>query len=243
MRIAIISDIHSNLNALDNVLKKIDKLNIDTLICLGDVVGYGAEPNEVISLTRKYCDFVLMGNHDAAVVGKLDYTYHYKAAKDAIDWTRGALSNDNLEWLLNLPYKMKIKNISFTHGSPVSPEDFLYVYNSGHASLLSQYYDDLLKFSFIGHSHLVKGYSFSKMISDEFRLPRKGFLKNNKYLFSVGSVGQPRDGSPLSAFFLYDTDEESIDVHRVYYDIEPTANKIIDAGLSSNFAKRLFLGI
>ncbi len=243
MRIAIISDIHSNLNALNSVLREIDKLNIDTLVCLGDLVGYGAEPNEVIELIRKYSDYVIIGNHDAAVTGKLDYTYHYKAAKDAIDWTRDILTTENMEWLIALPYKIKIKNISFTHGSPISPEDFLYVYNSSHASLLSQFYDELSGFSFIGHSHLIKGYAFSKILADEFKLPRKGFLKNNKYLFSVGSVGQPRDGSPLSAFFVFDTKEESVDVHRVYYDINPTADKIINAGLSSNFAKRLFLGI
>jgi predicted phosphodiesterase len=243
MKIAIISDIHANLNALNKVLKEIDKLNIDTLVCLGDIVGYGAEANEVSNLIRKNCDFVVLGNHDASVIGKLDYTYHYKAAKDAIDWTRNILTEDNLEWLISLPYKIKIKDISFTHGSPVSPEDFLYVYNSSHANLLSQHYDDLCKFSFVGHSHLVKGYAFSKILSDEFRLPRTGFLKNNKYLFSVGSVGQPRDGSPLSAFFTYDTLEELVEVHRVYYDIEPTARKILDAGLSPNFAKRLFLGI
>lgn len=243
MRIAIISDIHSNLNALNAVLREIDNLNIDTLVCLGDLVGYGAQPNKVVELIKKSCDYVILGNHDAAVIGKLDYSYHYKAAKDAIDWTRNNLTQDNLEWLISLPYKLKIKNISFTHGSPVSPEDFLYVYNSSHASLLSQFYDELSKFSFIGHSHLVKGYAFSKIFSDEFKLPRKGFLKNNKYLFSVGSVGQPRDGSPLSAFFLFDTELKSVDVHRVHYDIHPTADRIINAGLSPNFAKRLFLGI
>jgi len=243
MRIAIISDIHANLNALTEVLKEIEKLNIDTLICLGDIVGYGAEPNEVANLIRENCDFVIMGNHDAATIGKLDYTYHYQAAKDAIDWTKSVLTDDNRDWLYNLPYTFKIKNISFTHGSPISPKDFLYVYNSTHANLLSLHYDNLNEFSFVGHSHLIKGYIFSKMLSDEFRLPRKGFLKNNKYLFSVGSVGQPRDGSPLSAFLLYDTDNEDISIHRVYYDIDLTAKKIIDAGLSSNFAKRLFLGI
>ena len=243
MKIAIISDIHSNFSALSEVLRKIDELNPDTIICLGDLVGYGPQPNEVIELIKKSVDYIVIGNHDAAVTDKLDYSYHYKAAKDAINWTKSKIKEENMEWLKNLPYKVKIKNMTFTHGSPVSPEDFLYVYNNGQATLLSYHFENLTKYSFIGHSHLIKGYSFSKISSDEFKLPRKGFLKNNKYLFSVGSVGQPRDGNPSAAFLIFDDINESVEVFRVQYDIKRTADKIIKEGLSSNFAKRLFLGI
>ncbi len=243
MRIAIISDLHANLEATESVFRQIDKAKVDMIVCLGDLVGYGSEPNEVIQLVKKYTDMVVIGNHDAAVVGKLDYTYHYQAAKDALDWTRKNISDENFDYLNQLQYTRKYKNIGFTHGSPIKPEEFDYIYTIEHAFSLIDDYDLIPTISFIGHSHLIKGYSFNKFIVDEISLPRKGFREQSKYLFSVGSVGQPRDGNPLSAYFIYDTELQEIKVERQFYDIDSTSSKIIKAGLSQSFAKRLFLGI
>jgi predicted phosphodiesterase len=243
VKIAVISDIHANLQALEAVLRQIEKRGVDMIACLGDLVGYGSQPNEVVELIRKNADFVVMGNHDASVVGKLDYSYHYEAAKNALDWTKKVITEDNYNWLNQLPHTRRYKDIGFSHGSPIVPEQFDYVYTIDHAFSLVDEYDTLPHINFIGHSHLIKGYSFSKIMVDEISLPRKGFRVQSKYLFSVGSVGQPRDGNPLSAFFIYDIDNEEVLIERVLYDITDAADKIIKAGLSPNFAKRLSLGI
>lgn len=242
MRIAIISDLHANLPATEAVLRSIDKLNIDQIICLGDLVGYGGSPNEVISLIREYTSFVVLGNHDAAVVGRLNYHYHHDEVKQALSWTRTVLSEDHLEWLSQLYYIRRYKDYAFSHGSPISPEQFAYIYTPEQAYLLSQSYEKLPFISFIGHSHLVRGYTFNKIHVNEITLPRRGFRTHSKYLFSVGSVGQPRDGNAKAAFAVFDTTEERIWIERVDYDQREAALAIINAGLSERFATRLFQG-
>ena len=242
MKLALISDIHANLQALEAVFKKIETLNVDMIVALGDFVGYGAQPNEVIDLVKKYVDITIIGNHDAAVLNKIDYSDHRESAKHVIDWTRNQLTDENYSWLNRLPYTRKYKHIGFTHGTPIAPEDFGYVYTMNHAYHLSNGCALLPQISFIGHSHLIKGYVFNKMRVNEILLPRKGFRDDSKYLFSVGSVGQPRDGNPFAAFLTYDLDEASIMTHRVYYNVSIAAKKILDSGLDEHFAQRIFLG-
>ena len=120
MRIGIFSDIHSNLEALTAVLRAFEKERIDRFVCLGDTVGYGASPNETCELVRKTAAFTILGNHDAAVAGRMDYSYYYDAARHALDLHAAILSPENMEWLRALPYEVREGSLGFCHGSPIN---------------------------------------------------------------------------------------------------------------------------
>jgi diadenosine tetraphosphatase ApaH/serine/threonine PP2A family protein phosphatase len=244
MRIGIISDIHSNLEALTQSLAALERHRPDRVICLGDVVGYGASVNECCELVRKVSEVTLLGNHDAAVAGRMDYSFYYDAARHALDWTASRIAPDHLEWLRSLPHAHRIENVQFTHGNPISPEAYEYVFAIEQARELLPHLDELADVNFIGHSHLCKAFALNaagdvaEVVATKFGL-RRGY----KYVVSVGSVGQPRDCDNRACFVVYDTVERIVEYHRAAYDIETAAQKIFDADLALNFGKRLFLGV
>jgi diadenosine tetraphosphatase ApaH/serine/threonine PP2A family protein phosphatase len=244
MRVAILSDIHSNLEALTAALAVIDREQPDRVICLGDVVGYGASVNPCCELIRARAAVTLLGNHDAAVAGRMDYSFYYDAARHALDWTASRIDPDHLEWLRSLPYIHNEGGICFSHGSPVEPQAYDYVFALEQARELIPHARTLADVTFIGHSHLCKTFALapggevSEVISTRFGL-RKGY----KYVVSVGSVGQPRDGDNRACLVIYDAATREVEFHRVAYDIETAAQKIFDADLALNFGKRLFLGV
>jgi diadenosine tetraphosphatase ApaH/serine/threonine PP2A family protein phosphatase len=244
MRIAILSDIHSNLEALTETLALLERDPPDRLICLGDVVGYGASVNECCDLIRQRAAVTLLGNHDAAVSGRMDYSFYYDAARHALDWTASRIDPVNLDWLRGLGFVHREGEVSFSHGSPVSPETYEYVFAIEQARELIPHLPDLAEVSFIGHSHLTKAFALhpggdvNEVVSNRFGL-RRGY----KYVVSVGSVGQPRDCDNRACFVTYDTERREVTYHRVPYDIESSAQKIFDADLALNFGKRLFLGV
>jgi diadenosine tetraphosphatase ApaH/serine/threonine PP2A family protein phosphatase len=243
MRIGVISDIHSNIEALREVLRRVETLNVDRLVCLGDVVGYGASVNECCELIRQHCEVTLLGNHDAAVAGRMDYSFYYDAARHALDWTANVISDENLAWLRSLPYTYRIGEVGFSHGSPIDPRAYEYIFALEQARELTPYVEELPEITFIGHSHLCKAFAIggdevTDVVAQTFEV-RPGF----RYLSSVGSVGQPRDYDNRACFVVYDTDERAVTYHRVEYDIEASAQKIFDADLALNFGKRLFLGV
>ena len=127
MRIAILSDVHANLEALSEVERIIAERGVDQVACLGDVVGYGASPNECCDILRRLATVVLLGNHDAAVTGRMDYAFYYDAARHALDWTARNLRPDNLEWLASLPYTHRMGDVGLSHGSPIRPEAYDYI--------------------------------------------------------------------------------------------------------------------
>jgi len=244
MRIGIISDIHSNLEALTAVLAVLELQKPDRVMCLGDVVGYGASVNECCSLVRKTAEVTLLGNHDAAVAGRMDYSFYYDAARHALDWTASRIDPDHLEWLRSLPYGHRIEHVGFTHGNPVDPEAYAYVFALEQARELLPHLDALADVNFIGHSHLCKAFALDqKGDVTEVVATRFGLRRGYKYVISVGSVGQPRDCDNRACFVTYDTEERVVEYHRVPYDIEASAQKIFDADLALNFGKRLFLGV
>jgi len=244
MRIGIISDIHSNLEALTAVLAVLEQRKPDRVMCLGDVVGYGASVNECCSLVRKTAEVTLLGNHDAAVAGRMDYSFYYDAARHALDWTASRIDPDHLEWLRSLPYGHRIEHVGFTHGNPVDPEAYAYVFALEQARELLPHLDALADVNFIGHSHLCKAFALDqKGDVTEVVATRFGLRRGYKYVISVGSVGQPRDCDNRACFVTYDTEERVVEYHRVPYDIEASAQKIFDADLALNFGKRLFLGV
>jgi diadenosine tetraphosphatase ApaH/serine/threonine PP2A family protein phosphatase len=244
MRIAILSDIHSNLEALTAALALVDREKPDRVVCLGDVVGYGASVNECCALIRSRAEVTLLGNHDAAVAGRMDYSFYYDAARHALDWTASRIDPSHLDWLRSLPYTHEEAGLCLSHGSPVEPQAYDYVFALEQARELVPHARKLAPITFVGHSHLCKTFALapggdvSEVISTRFVL-RKGF----KYVVSVGSVGQPRDGDNRACLVIYDDARREVAFHRAAYDIETSAQKIFDADLALNFGKRLFLGV
>ena len=249
MRIGIFSDVHSNIEALKNVIAKYESLQIDKYVCLGDVVGYGAAPNICCNLVRNLVEHCVLGNHDAAVSGRMDYGYYYDAARNALDHHASLISDENRAWLKSLPYTAIWEDVCFSHGSPINVQDFDYVFNPAQAMSLLPHYEKLQNITFIGHSHLTKifvlhppGYHGPRV--EEALPPHVSFLPDRKYIVTVGSVGQPRDNDARSCFTVYDSEKKTIDYHRVGYDIGTSAMKIFEmTQLAPDFGKRLFLGI
>ena len=243
MRLAIVSDLHANLSAAEAVFERIERLSIDRVICLGDVVGYGGNPNEVCALVRKHAEITIVGNHDAAVSGRMDYTNYYQAAREALDWTAGVLEEEHREWLAGLPYKVESDGLCFVHGSPIFPESFDYVFNLELARAHCRYNDRLSWITFMGHTHLTRSWRLNT--GGAWNMPLAPFRASEhfKYLVTVGSVVQPRDYDPRSCFVVFDTESQRIEHVRVPYDIRAAGERIREAGLSDHFARRLARGV
>ena len=243
MRIGILSDIHSNYEALTKVLEVAADMNIDRLICMGDIIGYGAEPNPCCELIREHCDVTLMGNHDAAVIGMMDTEYYYPAAKHALFWTRAQLTEENFQWLYGLPYSYEWQNLGFFHSAPIMPSGFFYVVRQEDAQAHLKVYDKLQEFNFVGHSHLTCQYLLGDRRVEDVTGQAVKAQEDRKWIINVGSVGQPRDRDNRSCFGMFDTQAQTFEHVRVEYDIDTTADKILRAGLDEKFAKRLFAGL
>ncbi len=244
MRIAVMSDVHANLEALTEVEQAVSDRGVDLVASLGDVVGYGASPNECCDIVRRVAGVALLGNHDAAVSGRMDYAYYYDAARQALDWTVQQLDPDHLVWLRSLPYAHRVDDLAFSHGSPILPGEFDYIFAVEQARELAPHFARLAPVSFIGHSHLCKAFALAAGGDvEEIEPTRIRVDGERKYILSAGSVGQPRDYDNRASFVVYDTEARVADFHRVAYDIEAAAQKIFDAHLALNFGKRLFLGV
>lgn len=243
MKIAIISDIHANIEALEAVLARIDTLGVDQIACLGDVVGYGASPDECCSLVRKHAAFTLLGNHDAAVTGAMDEAYYYDSARTALRWTREHLSEDNYKWLYGLPYTRFAGDLAFFHSAPIMPSGFFYVVQSSEASTHLQVIERMKSVNFIGHAHLTTIFAMNQKKVRAVEAKQVSVRDDAKFIVNVGSVGQPRDRDPRACFAVWDDEANRLEYQRVEYDIETAATKILAARLDEKFAKRLYLGI
>ncbi len=244
MRIAILSDVHANLEALAAVETAIAAERPDRVYCLGDVVGYGASPGACIRRVRALAAVTLLGNHDAAVCGRMDYRYYYGAARSALDWTARQLDPVDLAWLRTLPYTHAEGEVGFSHGSPIRPEEYAYIFATEQARELAPHVEALPPVTFVGHSHLCKvvGIGAAGAVAQDVGT-RLELDPARKYVVSVGSVGQPRDYDNRACFVTYDTRTRALRFHRVGYDIAGAAQRIFDAPLALNFGKRLFLGV
>jgi predicted phosphodiesterase len=245
MRLGIFSDVHANIEAMTAVMEAYRREKIDGFYCLGDVVGYGASPNECADLVRGVAKVTILGNHDAAVAGRMDYSYYYEAARQALDQHSRQLTRDNLEWLKTLPYKHDLPehDLTLCHGSPVRLEEFEYIFAPEQARECLTMWEDLSQLTLIGHSHLCKVFALRPGEVEELP-PRKFTLRKGwKYVVSVGSVGQPRDYDNRASYTLFDTETREFDFKRVEYDIESAATKIFEGNLERNFGHRLFIGV
>jgi len=245
MRIGIFSDVHANAEALTAVLEafRAERPAIDKLVCLGDSVGYGASPNECCDLIRDVAAFTILGNHDAAVAGRMDYSYYYDAARNALDLHARQLSPENMTWLKGLPYEVREGDVHFCHGSPINLEEFEYIFSIEQAARCLEVWDQLGVVTFIGHSHLCKSFALSRDHVYEGVAPKFSIRPDHRYIISVGSVGQPRDYDNRASYTIYDTEEKVFEFKRVAYDIDSAANKIFSTDLERNFGNRLFLGV
>jgi diadenosine tetraphosphatase ApaH/serine/threonine PP2A family protein phosphatase len=245
MRLGILSDIHANYEALSAVLEAYSSEKIDAYYCLGDTVGYGGSPNECAEIIRDIAKATILGNHDAAVAGRMDYSYYYEAARHALDIHSAMLGEANLEWLKSLPYQIKLDDIGvqLCHGSPVRLEEFEYIFAPEQARECLSMYSELGHITLIGHSHLCKVFALTRDSVEE--LPPIDFEleSDRKYIVSVGSVGQPRDYDNRASYTIYDSDKKRFEFKRVEYDIETAAQKVLKARLERNFAHRLFIGV
>jgi diadenosine tetraphosphatase ApaH/serine/threonine PP2A family protein phosphatase len=216
---------------------------VDRIVSLGDVVGYGASPNPCCDLVRSVTEVTLLGNHDAAVAGRMDYSYYYEAARHALDWSAGVLTDENMAWLKSLPYTYRIGEVGFSHGSPVEPKAYEYIFALEQAKEVAVHVEHLPEVTFIGHSHLCKAFAIGNGEVHDVVAQKFGIRRGYKYIISVGSVGQPRDYDNRACFVICDTGARTVEYLRVEYDIETSAQKIFDAQLALNFGKRLFLGV
>lgn len=203
------------------------------------IVGYGANPQECVNLIRELGCLTVTGNHDHAVIGCQDMTYFNQHAHDAVMWTRAHLDDDARVWLKGLPFIEHLEKFSIVHGSLQSPELFNYVQTIKDAEFNFRLMDNMVLF--LGHSHYPLAFFNTEPMT--YTLDPKIMIDPEvKSIVNVGSVGQPRDENSMSAFAVYDDEAGEVVVHRVAYDIEKAAGKILEAGLPQALALRLSLG-
>ena len=242
MRYAVFADIHSNLEAWQAVLRSFKKKKIDGFICAGDIVGYGPDPQECIKLLKGLtpAPFIVGGNHDWAVAGKLDIAYFNAYAKEAILWTAKNLSPDDKDYLGSLSLIQEGDNFTLVHGSLDQPEEFKYILDIQDAGPSFRILRKNILF--VAHSHrpFILGMQRGWLRHKE---PVKlSFCGQEKYIINVGSIGQPRDGDPRACYLIYDTETNLVELERVEYDIFTAGQRIIKAGLPGKLAGRLVVG-
>jgi diadenosine tetraphosphatase ApaH/serine/threonine PP2A family protein phosphatase len=248
MRLALISDIHSNLPALEAALQSIDGVKPEQIWCLGDVVGYGADPDACADLVRQRCDVCLVGNHDLAVLGEIDISTFSPAAEAAVKWTRENSKDETAEFLRGLEPGADDGDVAIYHASPRDPiwEYVLSIEAAAECMAMQA-----KRVCFIGHSHVALHYNAPDKDSDEAQDAATGSpaaagtelsLSEDRWLINPGSVGQPRDGDPRAAWLELDTEKWTAVFHRVEYDIDRAANAIVEAGLPEQLGGRLYVG-
>ncbi len=250
MRILLLSDIHSNLEALEACLAAAPKY--DTAVNLGDIVGYGASPNEVIERSRKLGRIFVRGNHDKACAGTSNMIGFNPIAGMAVLWTRTMLSPKNMDWLRELPagpaYVDGLEDAQFVHGSPIDEDEYLLLMPDAVQSLqMAQ-----PAVTFFGHTHVQGGFLSGKNDAATIRPVFKNkdeaeeFVfsmdRNCRYLINPGSVGQPRDGNWRAGFAVFDSDRWKVTYYRVPYEVERAAQRIVEAQLPERLATRLIEG-
>lgn len=244
MRIGILSDIHANYPALSAALAALRSRGAQELYCLGDTVGYGGDPNRCADLVRTLTKATVLGNHDAAVAGRMDYSYYYEAARNALDTHLEILSQENLEWLKGLPYTHHLHDygVQLCHGSPVQLQEFEYVFLPEQARECLPMFDELLNLTLVGHSHLCRVFELTPDDVEELPADRVTLRADRKYIISVGSVGQPRDTDNRASVTLFDSETRVFEFLRVPYDVESAAEDVFEHELERNFGHRLFIG-
>jgi len=244
MRYAIISDIHSNLEALEVALQEIDRIGVDRIVSLGDLVGYNANPNECVRILRDRGVTSLMGNHDAAACGLEDPVDFNPTARAAVLWTRRALEPATQDFLKGLPEEGSLNGgVRLAHGSLLHR----YHYLASHADIMEniarmQEAEPEIRVLFFGHTHIQIAFAYDGETLDVVSSPSFSIRDDRLYLVNPGSVGQPRDRDPRCGFLLFCEETQTVEFIRLPYDVRACSEKIITAGLPRALADRLHTG-
>ncbi|HEX6587317.1 MAG TPA: metallophosphoesterase family protein [Solirubrobacterales bacterium] len=244
MRVAILTDIHSNLPALEAVLGAIDDTGVERRWCLGDVVGYGAQPDECAKLVSEGCELSLVGNHDLAVTGEISTEVFSASAAAAVEWTRENSRLETIEFLKSLSPENTEHEVGLYHASPRDPVwEYVLAVDQARECMEEQ----SGRVGLIGHSHVALWFSdgpgpTGSNGGGQAENGRELDLSEDRWLLNPGSVGQPRDGDPRAAWLELDTNEWRATYHRVEYEIDRAAQPIRDAGLPELLADRLYVG-
>ena len=240
MRYGILGDVHGNLEALEVAIDGLASRQVDRYVQMGDLVGYGADPAPCLARIRELGAAVVAGNHDWAVIGKLDTAFFNVYAREAVDWTRAQLSREDLHYLETLPLVDELDGeITLVHATLDQPEvfDYIQTYYDAHRSLRALQ----THVCFMGHSHVPMAFLQARSIvhtnSEQLSL-----TDVDRALINVGSVGQPRDENPKTAYAVYDSGSQHYTLYRDTYDTEKTGEKIRKAGLPAILGERLVYG-
>jgi predicted phosphodiesterase len=244
MKYGVLGDIHANLSALEAVLADLDRIGVDQLLSVGDVVGYGAAPAACIDILKDRAVLTVKGNHDAAVVRELDDRYFNNYAREAVRWTQGVLGGAHKDWLAQLPLTLELEHCHVSHGTLHRPELFDYILSTTDAD---PSLDVMTRpMCFVGHSHVPIALLRLSDAPDRTAYSLEAEIDLSDALlclYNVGSVGQPRDENPNTGYAVYDTTARRAWITRLDYDIELEADRIRRAGLPDVLAERLRLGI
>ncbi|MCF0216446.1 MAG: metallophosphoesterase family protein [Fibrobacteraceae bacterium] len=241
MLYGICSDIHSNAVAFQAVLQSMEENGVERRICLGDLVGYGAEPDKCVDLARNNMDLCIIGNHDSVAIKHESCAGFNPYARQAIEWTQNHLSAESISYMRALPFIQEENDICFVHASPLSPADWVYITELEDALDAFEHFNG--RYCFVGHTHspvivASRPGAIPKILEEyDYRIEN-----TERLLVNVGSVGQPRDRDPRACWCLLDTELKSVRLIRVEYDIQKTQDQMRKAGMSSFLIDRLSVG-
>lgn len=240
MKVALISDIHSNLEALEAVLEDIRKLGIGEVVCLGDIVGYAADPGPCLDLVRELGCPVLMGNHDQEASRSTPLGNYSELAQAGMVYSRAHLDKEQKKWLASRPMKMKLHGATLVHSSLFEPEEWHYVMDNLGAEL--HFMNQITQVCFYGHTHVPCVWEKKREVTLRL-LPKTVEVGTGPfYLINVGSVGQPRDKNNRACYAIWNPEDQTVLYRRVAYDFETTQKKIRLAGLPKKMGTRLAEG-
>ncbi len=242
--LAILSDIHSNLDALDAVCADLDGLGVDNIVCLGDIVGYAAHPDACVAKVRSRGWQTVLGNHDTSLGNPLALREMNDVAQAGIRWSEENVSEDNREWLKSLPLTISRTQTVFTHASLFEPEAWHYLMDVD--SSLHHFRRQRIPICFVGHTHRPMVIAWQRTTRLVARVPSSGKIALptiGKVTLNVGSVGQPRDKDPRACYVLYFPKTHEVEFRRVNYDIKAAQQAIRKVGLPQFTARRLAQGV
>lgn len=241
MRHALISDIHANLEALEAVLRDIETQRVDSVHCLGDIIGYGSDPLPCLELVRHHCDTLLLGNHEHAALGHLDQEHLNPVAQISLTWTQGQLNDRAFSIIADCVMDRSMDTFRMVHSSPAQPVEWHYILTVGEADAAFRNFKEQI--CFVGHTHLPMIFTES---TDGAHRRKVGYDfepdEESRYIVNIGSVGQPRDNDPRSSYVVFDTEQQEINYRRVTYDIQRTQQKMQQAKLPAMLIDRLAAG-
>lgn len=239
MRFAIFGDIHANLQALESVLSDARTQLCTHYVCIGDIVGYNANPRECLGIIRDMGCPAVKGNHDEQASMISEREEFNPLAEEAIQWTRTQLAEEDKQWLRELRLQRQVRDFTIVHATLDTPHKWHYIFNQLDAAASFSYQHTTL--CFIGHTHSPKAYIRDGSVRS-MPLDILALQQGKKYLINVGSVGQPRDGDWRAAYCIYDTNTNEVELRRIEYDLKGAQQAILNAGLPPKLAERLAIG-